>query len=161
MNGSNMSDISSTAESSFNSSESGKDSVISSLTENSNGSSLLEKNEKSPENSMSHPEEKSKSVDERLADLLNRTKVCSIEKVIKVTHVFAKKNCLRRNTSILSNFHIKYCTSTRMFKEMAKESMAVHLPTGKEATQPKEARSLLEKYPMIYLKMSLFPFLRR
>ena len=90
MNGSNMSDISSTAESSFNSSESGKDSVISSLTENSNGSSLLEKNEKSPENSMSHPEEKSKSVDERLADLLNRTKVCSIEKVIKVTHVFAK-----------------------------------------------------------------------
>ena len=78
------------------------------------------------------------SLDARLSDLLNRTKVGYVNILI----------CMRFNPAsihfalIQCNFNIIFMKSTHMFKETAKESTEVHHRTGLEATQRKEVRSL-------------------
>ena len=78
-----MSDISS-ADSSLISSESGNNSTLSSMTENSQFS--VEKAYISPNNGMSTSEKKNTSLDERMADLLKRTKVSTIKISICMTN---------------------------------------------------------------------------
>ena len=68
-----MSDISN-ADSSIISSESGNTSSLSSMTENSHFSE--EKTNQSPNSSISSSARNTKSLDARIADLLDRTKVC-------------------------------------------------------------------------------------
>ena len=81
------------------------------------------------------------SLDARLSDLLNRTKVGYVNILI----------CMQYNPAISSSIHlalilcifdITFMNSTHMFKETAKESTEVHHRTGLEATQRKEVRSL-------------------
>ena len=78
-----MSDISS-ADSSLISSESGNNSTLSSMTENSQFS--VEKANISPNNGMSTSEKKNTSLNERRADLLKRTKVSTIKISICMTN---------------------------------------------------------------------------
>ena len=83
VNGSNMSDISS-VNSSLISSESGNNSTLSSMTENSQFS--VEKANKSPSNGISTSEKKNTSVQERIDDLLKRTKVSTTKISICLTY---------------------------------------------------------------------------